>query len=84
MYNYYTEIKYMITMEQIKQHIAEAIKHSGMTQTELAKKLDVKQQQISCYIKGQKAPSLDTLAKLCAVLDVDANEILCVNKYLTE
>lgn len=26
-------------------------------------------------------PALDTLANLCAVLDLDANEILCLNDY---
>lgn len=71
----------MITIEKIRQKIAEAISMSGLTQTELAKRLGIKQQQISCYIKGQKAPALDTFAKLCAVLDVDANDILCVADY---
>lgn len=74
----------MITIEKIKFKIAEAIKFSDMTQTELARSLGVKQQQISCYIKGQKAPALDTLAKLCAVLDLDANDILCVDEYTQE
>ncbi|MDE5943681.1 MAG: helix-turn-helix domain-containing protein [Clostridia bacterium] len=48
-----------------------------MTQSELAKKLGVKHQQISCYIKGQKMPAIDTLANLCKILDVDTNYILC-------
>lgn len=26
-------------------------------------------------------PALDTFANLCAVLDLDANEILCVSEY---
>lgn len=66
----------MITLEQIHNQIAEAIKHSGITQTELARRLDVRQSNISHYIKGDKMPALDTFANLCAVLDVDANEIL--------
>jgi hypothetical protein len=26
-------------------------------------------------------PALDTFAKLCAVVDADANEILCISEY---
>ncbi len=68
----------MVTLEQIQKQLAEAIKQSGLTQTALAKRLGVKQQTISCYIKGIKMPALDTFANLCTVLDVDPAEILCV------
>ena len=68
----------MITLLQIQQQIAEAIKQSGMTQTEVGKKLGVSQQSISHYVKGDKLPALDTLANLCVLLDVDPSDILCV------
>ncbi len=68
----------MITLLQIQQQIAEAIKQSGMTQTEIGKKLGVSQQSISHYVKGDKLPALDTLANLCVLLDVDPSDILCV------
>ena len=71
----------MITLEKIRHQVAEAIKQSGLTQTELARRLGIGQQQISCYLHGKKMPALDTFAKLCAVLDVDANEILCIADY---
>ena len=66
----------MITIQQIQQNIAEAIKQSGLTQTELAKRLGVSQQTISHYVKGDKLPALDTFANLCVTLDVDPSEIL--------
>ncbi len=69
----------MITLEQIRKSIADAIKQSGLTQTELAAKIGVKRQQVSCYIHGTKMPALDTFANLCAVLDVDANDVLCIS-----
>lgn len=69
----------MITLENIQIRIAEAIKQSGMTQSEIARQLGIKHQQISCYIKGQKMPALDTLANLCKILDIDANYILCLD-----
>lgn len=68
----------MITLLQIQQQIAKAIKQSGMTQTEIGKKLGVSQQSISHYVKGDKLPALDTLANLCVLLDVDPSDILCV------
>ena len=68
----------MITLLQIQQQIAEAIKQSDMTQTEIGKKLGVSQQSISHYVKGDKLPALDTLANLCVLLDVDPSDILCV------
>ena len=69
----------MITISQIHAKIAEAIKQSGMSQSRLAEKIGVKQPTVSHYIKGDKLPSLDTFANLCVALDVDANEMLCIN-----
>lgn len=69
----------MITINQIQLRIAEAIKQSGMSQSEIAKKIGVCHQAISAYITGRSMPALDTLANLCKLLDVDANYILCQN-----
>ena len=68
----------MVTLEQIQQRIAEAIKQSGMTQTAIAKALGVQPTQICSYTKGRKLPALDTFANLCAVLDVEPAYILCL------
>jgi len=73
-------IIYMITMQQIQAKIAEAIKLSGFTQTEISKMIGVSQQTVSHYIKGDKMPSLDTLANLCLKLDLDPVDILCINE----
>lgn len=68
----------MITIDLIKAKVAEAIKQSGLSQSELARRLNIRQSNISHYVKGDKMPALDTLANLCVILDLDANEILCV------
>ncbi|MDE6757728.1 MAG: helix-turn-helix domain-containing protein [Clostridia bacterium] len=74
----------MITLEQIRINISEAIKQCELTQTELARKIGVRQQQISCYVKCEKLPTLDTFAKLCAVLELEASDLLCVKDYYTD
>ena len=71
----------MIELDKIRQKINEAIKQSGMTQTALAKKIGVCHQAIGQYLYQNAMPALDTFANLCAVLDLDANEILCVDTY---
>lgn len=67
----------MITLEQIRKRLIEAIEQSGMSQTAIANAVNVKPTQICSYLKGRKMPALDTLANLCKLLDVDANYILC-------
>ena len=70
----------MITLEDIRNKLVEAIKLSGLTQTEIAKRLNVKQPSITKYLSGKSMPSLDTFANLCVILDLDANEILNIRK----
>lgn len=70
----------MITNEQIRQKLIEAIKQSGMTQTAIAKKMGIYQSAVQQYLSGRAMPALDTFANLCIILDLDANEILCIDK----
>ncbi|MBQ8885105.1 MAG: helix-turn-helix transcriptional regulator [Clostridia bacterium] len=70
----------MITLDQIRKNLIEAIKQSGMTQSEIAKKVGVCQQAIGNYLHQNKMPALDTFANLCVVLDVDPADILCTNQ----
>ncbi|MCI9407464.1 MAG: helix-turn-helix transcriptional regulator [Clostridia bacterium] len=52
-----------------------------MTQNELAERIGVIQQSVAQYLSGRALPSLSTFANICAVLDLDANEILCIADY---
>lgn len=67
----------MITIQLIQKRLTETIRQSGIPQTEIARRLGIRQSQISCYVHGKKMPALDTLANLCKILDVDTNYILC-------
>lgn len=69
----------MITLNQIQLKLSEAILLSGLTQTEIARQLNIQPTQICSYVKGRKMPALDTFANLCAILDLDANDILCIS-----
>ena len=68
----------MITLQDIREQLIDAIKQSGMTQTELAKKLNIRQQTVSQYLSGRAMPALDTFANLCEILDVYPSDILCM------
>ncbi|MBQ7948163.1 MAG: helix-turn-helix transcriptional regulator [Clostridia bacterium] len=70
----------MTTIEDIRNALTEALKQHNFTQSELANKIGVTQSMISHYASGRKMPALDTLSRLCTVLDLDANEILCVER----
>ncbi len=70
----------MVTLENIQSALAEALKQRTITQEELAKRIGVSQSMISHYITGRNMPALDTLSRICTVLDLDANEILCVER----
>ena len=66
----------MVSLDVIKMRMKEAINQSGLSQTELAKRLSVTQSCIAHYIKGDSIPSLETFAVLCEVLDEDPAYIL--------
>ena len=65
----------------ISEKLAQEIKYSGMKTTQIAKVVGINQRQISNYAKGEALPALDTFSRLCSVLDLDANEILCVERF---
>lgn len=60
----------------IKKRLAEEIKNCGLTTIEIAKRIYVSPEMITQYKTTKKLPKLDTFAKLCKELDLDANYIL--------
>ena len=69
----------MITLEMIREKLTEAIRQSGMNQAKLAELLNIKQPTVSQYLSGRVMPALDTFANLCKALDLDANDIVCID-----
>ena len=60
----------------IKERLSEELKNSGLTTIEIAKRIGVSPEMITQYRTTKKLPKLDTFAKLCKELDLDANYIL--------
>ena len=67
----------MIILDKIRERLIEAIKQSGLSQTEIAKRLGIKQPTVGQYLSGRAMPALDTFANLCEILDLDPAYILC-------
>lgn len=60
----------------IKKRLSAEIKSSGLTTEEIAKRIGVSPEMITQYRTTKKLPRLDTFARLCRELDLDANYIL--------
>ena len=71
----------MITLDQIKLKLQEEINNSELSKSEIARRLGISNQTVSCYSRGTKLPALDTFANLCQVLDLDPAEILCLDRH---
>lgn len=63
----------------IKKRLSEEIKNSGLNTIEISKKVGVSPEMITQYCTTKKLPKLDTFARLCKELDLDANYILGIN-----
>ena len=60
----------------IKERLSEEIKNSGLTTVEISKRIGVSPEMVTQYRTTKKLPKLDTFARLCKELDLDANYIL--------
>lgn len=74
----------MITVEEIRKNIQEAIILSGLTQTYIASELSIKRPTVQQYMSGRALPYLDTFANMCKLLDLDANDVLGINSVYKE
>lgn len=63
----------------IKERLCEELKNCGLSTVEIAKKIGISPEMVTQYCTTKKLPKLDTFAKLCKELDLDANHILGIN-----
>ena len=66
-------------MDQIKigKFIAECRKNKNLTQAQLAEKLNVTDRAVSKWETGNAMPDSNIMLKLCSILGMDVNELLC-------
>ncbi len=69
-------------MDQIKigRFIAERRKKVGLTQMQLAEKLDITDKAVSKWERGVAMPDTAVMLKLCDILGISVNELLCGEK----
>ncbi len=68
----------MFIFDRIQNKLIKAIKESGMTESEIAEKIGVSYLLMHQFCIKRKIPALDTFSKLCKILELDSNEILCL------
>lgn len=69
----------VITRKDINRQISDAIRHSGLTQTEIAKRLGISPYTVSHYCCGNKMPALETFANLCRIININPAILLCLD-----
>lgn len=60
----------------ISENLKKEIEQSGLRKSEIADAIGVSRATVSQYLSGRAQPTLATFAKLCAVLDCSADDIL--------
>lgn len=50
--------------------------NAGLTQKQLAKKLGIRQQNVSQYEKGQRRPKIESLIKIAKVYDISVKTFI--------
>ena len=73
-------------MDQIKigKFIAECRKNEGLTQMQLAERLNITDRAVSKWETGRTLPDSSVMLELCDILRINVNELLCGEKISME
>ncbi|MBD5100893.1 MAG: helix-turn-helix transcriptional regulator [Clostridiales bacterium] len=71
----------MITYAQIQNKLTKAVEQSELTKAEIAEEIGIKETALDKYLYGNTKPPVYIFANLCKILNLDANDILCVATY---
>ena len=74
----------MITYAQIQIKLTKSVEQSEFTKAEIAKEIGIKEITLDKYLYGNTKPPVYIFANLCKILNLDANDILCVADYKKE
>ena len=67
-------------MADFHENLKRVMIEQGLTQTELAKRMNTTQQTVSRWVYGQRQPDYDVLLRLCYILNEEPNEMLGFNR----
>ena len=69
-------------IDDIKLRLRNAIKDSGLSQKEIAKRVGIHPSTVSKYVRMEKYPSIDTFAELCRAIGASSDRILGLDNSL--
>lgn len=66
--------------ENLKKNLGYYLSYNGMTQKELAERLNVSQSAVTNWIKGKNSPDIELVARMCEIFQVDITEMMGAKK----
>lgn len=67
---------------EFKVILCEFLQENGLSQTGFAAKINVKQSQVSEWLKGKAKPGYDILKRMAIVFDISADYFLGITDYI--
>lgn len=68
-------------MKNFGLRLKETLKVNGMSQQELAKKINMSQSVVNNYCTGKREPTLDVLVSICKALNESADYLLGIDDW---
>ena len=68
-------------MNKFSERLKQTLKQNGISQVELAKRINMSQGIVNNYCTGKREPSLDALIAICKALDESADYLLDIEDW---
>lgn len=72
-----------IYTDTISENLRRALRRAGMTQAELAEKLDLSRTSVGLYCRGQLLPTIDVLDQIAAILGIPTYTLMMTDKDMS-
>lgn len=66
--------------DNLKRNLGYYLSYSGMSQKQLAERLNVSQSAVTNWIKGKNSPDIELVAQMCEIFQVDITELMGAKK----
>ena len=61
--------------DNVKRNLGYYLSLRGLSQKELAERLDVSQPAVTNWIKGKNSPDIEVVAKICDILEISVSDL---------